>query len=85
MPTTSDDRDPFAPLEASPRGAAVLAVTAAVLGVLAATTSLMPVAGPLGMVLGLIAHTKGSRLGMPATAVAAVGMIVGMAVFFALR
>jgi hypothetical protein len=81
----TEERDPFAPLEASPRGATPLAVVALLLGLAAATTSLTPLAGPLGMVTGLVAHTKGSRLGMPATVVSAVGMVVGIAVIFILR
>jgi hypothetical protein len=81
----TEERDPFAPLEASPRGATPLAVVALLLGLAAATTSLTPIAGPLGMVGGLVAHTKGSRLGMPATVVSAVGMVIGIAVIFILR
>jgi hypothetical protein len=80
--TESPERDPFAPVEASPRGATALAVTALLLGVVAALSGLEAVAGPLGMGVGLVAHVKGSRLGLPATAVAAVGMVVGMAVTF---
>jgi hypothetical protein len=83
--TPREERDPFAPLEASPRGATPLAVVALLLGVAAATTSLTPIAGPLGMVVGLVAHAKGSRLGMPATVVSAVGMVIGVAVIFVLR
>lgn len=78
----AEPRDPFAPVEASPRGATALAALAAVLGVLSAITGLYPIAGPLGMLAGLVAHLKGSRLGLPATAVAAVGMVVGMAIGF---
>lgn len=85
MSTPPQERDPFAPLEASPRGATPLAVVALLLGVAAAVTSLTPIAGPLGMVVGLVAHTKGSRLGMPATVVSAVGMVIGIAVIFVLR
>ncbi len=80
-----DERDPFAPIEASPRFATPLAVAAMVLGVLAAVTGLAIVVGATGMVLGLVAHVKGSRLGLPATAVAAVGMIAGMAIVMYLR
>jgi hypothetical protein len=80
-----EEHDPFADPEASPRGATPLAVVALALGVAAALTSLTPIAGPAGMVVGLVAHAKGSRLGMPATVVSALGMVVGMAVIFLLR
>jgi hypothetical protein len=80
-----DGFDPFAPVEASPRFATPLAVVAILLGVLAAVAGLAPIAGPVGMGVGLVAHVKGSRLGMPATGVAAVGMIVGMALSMYLR
>jgi hypothetical protein len=81
----AEERDPFAPVAASPRGATPLAVLALLLGVAAAVTSLTPIAGPLGMVVGLVAHVKGSRLGMPATVVSAVGLVIGIAVIFILR
>ncbi len=80
----SSQRDPFAPVEASPRGATPLAVLAVLAAVAAALMGVEAVAGPVGMALGLIAHVKGSRLGLPATALAAVGMVVGMATTFAL-
>lgn len=79
MTTESSERDPFAPVEVSPRGATTLAALAAIAAVLAALTGVEALAGPLGMALGLIAHVKGSRLGLPAAALAAVGMVVGMA------
>ncbi len=85
MTTESTERDPFAPLQASPRGATALAVLAVVAAVLAALTGVEAVAGPLGMALGLVAHVKGSRLGLPATGLAAVGMVVGMATSMLLR
>jgi hypothetical protein len=72
--------DPFAPVEASPRFATPLAVGAFVLAVIAALSGLEVVAGPLGMAVGLIAHVKGSRFGMPAAVAAGLGMIVGMSV-----
>jgi hypothetical protein len=78
-------RDPFAPVEASPRFATPLAVVAFLLAVLAVVSRLEFVAGPLGMALGLIAHVKGSRLGMPAAVAAGIAMIVGMSVTFWLR
>lgn len=83
--TEPTERDPFAPIEASPRFATPIAVLAIVLGVAAAVTGTAAIAGPVGMASGLIAHVKGSRLGMPATFVAAIGMIVGMVITFYLR
>ena len=85
---SSDDApafDPFAELEASPRGATALAVLAAGLGVLAVISGLAAILGPIGMAVGLVAHAKGSRFGMPATWVAAVGMIAGFALTMYLR
>ena len=84
MSTEPSARDPFAPVEASPRGATPLALLALVAAVLAALTGVEAIAGPLGMALGLVAHVKGSRLGLPAAAAAAIGMVVGMATTFAL-
>jgi hypothetical protein len=55
-------------------------VGAFVLAVIAALSGLEVVAGPLGMAVGLIAHVKGSRFGMPAAVAAGLGMIVGMSV-----
>lgn len=77
--------DPFAPIEASPRFATPLALVGIALGILAALTALAPIAGPVGMGAGLVAHVKGSKLGMLAAGVAAVGMIVGMALLMYLR
>ncbi len=79
------ERDPFAPIEASPRFATPLALLAAASGVAAAVTGLAAVLGPVGMGLGLIAHVKGSRLGMPATVLAGLGMIVGFSIILYLR
>ncbi|MFP4235807.1 MAG: hypothetical protein ACLFUG_12885 [Nitriliruptoraceae bacterium] len=79
------EHDPFAPIEASPRFATPLAVLGLVLGLAAAFTGLAAILGPLGMAFGLVAHVKGSRLGMPAAVVAAIGMIVGMTVILYLR
>lgn len=81
----SEDRDPFAPIEASPRFATPLAMLAALLGVASVFTGLAPIIGPVGMGVGLVAHVKGSRWGLPATALAAVGMIAGMALTMYLR
>lgn len=80
-----DSRDPFAPIEASPRGAHLLAGLGLVSGVLAAVTGLHMVVGPVGMALGLVGHVKGSRLGMPAAIVAGIGTVVGMSLTFLLR
>jgi hypothetical protein len=77
--------DPFAEIEASPRGATPLAVLAAVLGVLAVISGLAAILGPIGMAVGLVAHVKGSRFGMPATVLAALGMIVGFSLTMYLR
>lgn len=79
------ERDPFAPIDASPRFATPLAVAGFVLAVLAVALRIELIAGPLGMAAGLLAHVKGSRLGMPATIVAAVAMIAGMAITMYLR
>lgn len=79
------DQDPFAPVEASPRLATPMAIVAIVLAIAAASTGTEAIAGPLGMVLGLIAHLKGSRLGIVAAVLAGVGMIVGMSITMLLR
>lgn len=76
---------PHDEVEASPRFAAPLAVFAIVLGVVSVFGLLAPVTGPVGMAVGLVAHVKGSRLGMPSAVVAGVGMIIGMAVLMYLR
>jgi uncharacterized membrane protein AbrB (regulator of aidB expression) len=81
----ADARDPFAPVEASPRFATPLAVVALALGVAAVVTGLAPLFGLLGMACGLIAHVKGSRLGLPSAFAAGVLMIVGMAIVQYLR
>ena len=81
----AEERDPFAPIEASPRFATPLAVVAVVCAVAAAATGLAPLFGPIGMASGLIAHVKGSRYGMPAAVLAGLGMIVGMSVILYLR
>ena len=80
-----DERDPFASIEASPRFATPIALLGMLLGVAAALTGTAAIAGPVGMAAGLVAHVKGSRLGIPATFVAAIGMILGMAIMFYLR
>lgn len=84
-PTDRAERDPFAAIEASPRFATPIAVLGILLGVAAALTGTAAIAGPVGMAAGLVAHVKGSRLGMPATVVAAIGMIAGMVITFYLR
>jgi hypothetical protein len=85
MPGSSTERDPFAPIEASPRFATPLAVAAFALAFAALFLRLEVVAGPLGMAVGLIAHVKGSRLGVPAAIASGAAMIVGMAVTMYLR
>ena len=78
-------RDPFAPIEASPRGAGVLVVIAALFGLTAMLGGLSPVTGPTGMLVGLVAHVKGHRYGMPVTVAAGLMMIVGMTFTLYLR
>lgn len=84
-PDAALPRDPFAPIDASPRGRTVLVGLAVVCAVAAAIAGVAPLAGPLGMILGLVAHVKGSRFGMPATVLSAVGTILGFTVTFLLR
>lgn len=79
------EHDPFAPIDASPRFAKSLAVTAFVLAGLTVVTGLGPLTGAVGMALGLIAYVKGSRLGMPAAMTSGAAMILGMAVTMYLR
>lgn len=79
------ERDPFAPIEASPRGAALLVAFAAVLGVAALLGGLSPITGPIGMFVGLIAHVKGHRYGMPVTIAVGLMMIAGMSIALYLR
>jgi hypothetical protein len=81
----TETRDPFAPIEASPRGATALVVVAGLLGLTAMLGGLSPVTGPLGMLVGLVAHVKGHRLGMPVTVAAGVMMILGMSITLYLR
>jgi hypothetical protein len=81
----SAERDPFAPIEASPRGAGLLVLVAAALGLSAMLGGLSPVTGPLGMLVGLVAHVKGHRFGMPVTVAAGLMMIVGMSFTLYLR
>lgn len=83
--SSTQERDPFAPIEASPRFATPLAVVGIVFGLAAVFTGLAAILGPVGMALGLVAHVKGSRLGMPAAVVAGIGMIVGMTIILYLR
>lgn len=79
------ERDPFAPIEASPRGAGLLVIVAGLFGLAAMLGGLSPVTGPLGMLVGLVAHVKGHRYGMPVTVAAGVMMIVGMSITLYLR
>jgi hypothetical protein len=80
-----DEHDPFAPVQASPRFATPLALVGFALAVVAVVGRLEAIAGPLGMAVGLVAHVKGSRLGMPAAIAAGMAMIVGMSVTLYLR
>jgi hypothetical protein len=84
MAATSE-RDPFAPIEASPRGAGLLVAVAAVMGLTAMLGGLSPITGPIGMLVGLVAHVKGHRWGMPVTVAVGLMMIVGMSVSLYLR
>jgi hypothetical protein len=83
--TEREPVDPFAPVEASPRFATPLAVAAFALAVVAALSGLESIAGPLGMAVGLVAHVKGSRWGMPAAVAAGIAMIIGLSVTSWLR
>jgi hypothetical protein len=85
MPGSSTERDPFAPLEASPRFATPLAVVAFLLAFAALFLRVEVVAGPLGMAVGLIAHVKGSRWGLPGAIASGAAMIAGMAITMYLR
>jgi hypothetical protein len=80
-----EERDPFAPIEASPRFATPLALVAFGLAVFAVVARMEAIAGPVGMAVGLIAHVKGSRLGMPAAIAAGIATIVGMSITLYLR
>lgn len=82
-PTT--ERDPFAPIEVSPRFATPLALAGFLLAIAALVLRLEVITGPLGMVVGLIAHLKGSRLGIPAAIASGVAMVAGMAITMYLR
>ncbi|MFP5309658.1 MAG: hypothetical protein ACLGIR_08775 [Actinomycetes bacterium] len=75
------ERDPFAPIEASPRGATALTVAAFVLAALA-LFQLPILLGPLGMLCGLVAHVKGARRGFAAAVVAGAATVVGMSLTF---
>jgi hypothetical protein len=79
------ERDPFAPIDASPRGAGALVAIAAVFGLAAMLGGLSPVTGPIGMLVGLVAHVKGHRWGMPVTVAVGLMMIVGMTITLYLR
>jgi len=81
----TEERDPFAPIETSPRFATTFAVLGALFGIAAVVTGMAPVFGPVGMALGLIGHVKGSRYGMPAAVLSGVGMIIGMSLIMYLR
>lgn len=85
MDDATEAHDPFAPIVASPRGAGVLVGIAAVLAAVAAFGGASPIAGPAAMLVGLVAHVKGHRFGMPVTVVAGIAMIVGMSFTLYLR
>lgn len=73
--------DPFDTPEASPRGANALAVASFVLGVLALVQQPL-LLGPAGMVLGLLAHVKGSRAGFAGAILSGVTTVLGMSLLF---
>jgi hypothetical protein len=74
----SNDHDPFAPLDASPRFATPLALGAFVLAGLTLFSGLAALTGVLGMALGLIAHVKHSRLGLPASFASGLALVLAM-------
>lgn len=81
--TDGEERDPFAPIQASPAFRRPMAIAAFVLAIVALFE---PFVSPVvGMGLGLMSHVKGDRLGFPATIAAAVGAVVGMSLFFFTR
>lgn len=79
------DDNPFASPQASPRFATPLAILGFVLAFVTLLTGLAPLIGPTGMAVGLIAHLKGSRLGLPATFASAAALILAMAFGMYLR
>ncbi len=81
----NEDVDPFAVPVASPRGASALVGLAVVLALAAPVSGLAVVLGPLGMLVALVAHVKGHRLGMAASVLAGVMTIVGMSITLYLR
>jgi len=83
--SATTERDPFAPIEASPRGAGLLVGIAALFGLAAMLGGLSPVTGPIGMLVGLVAHVKGHRWGMPVTVAVGLMMIAGMTITLYLR
>jgi hypothetical protein len=77
--------DPFAPIEAGPRGAVALLAVAVALSAAALVAGLAPLAGPLAMGTALVAHVKGHRAGMPIAWFAGVSTIIGMTFTLYLR
>ena len=77
--------DAFAPPVASPRGAAALVAVAVALALAAPVSGLAVVLGPVAMLIALVAHVKGHRLGMSAAVLAGVLTVVGMSVTLYLR
>ncbi|MEY3073050.1 MAG: hypothetical protein RLZZ353_1246 [Actinomycetota bacterium] len=55
------------------------------LALAAPVSGLAVVLGPLGMLVALVAHVKGQRLGMAASVLAGVMTIVGMSITLYLR
>ena len=63
----------------------MLVALAGLLGLTAMLGGLSPVTGPVGMLVGLVAHVKGHRFGMPVTVAAGLMMIAGMTITLYLR
>jgi hypothetical protein len=78
-PGANDGHDPFAPVEASARFGTTLAVGAFVLAGLTLVSGLAAITGVLGMGVGLVAHVKHSRLGLPAAIASGAAMVLAMA------
>lgn len=85
-PTTAQpQRDPFTVPQASPRFANPLAAIGFAVALLTLVTGLSPLTGPIGMGIGLVAHLKGSRWGIPAAFASGAAMIAAMAFSMYLR
>lgn len=81
--TDEQERDPFAPIEASPAFRRPMAIAAFVFAAFALVEPF--IGGVVGMVLGLMSHVKGDKLGFPATVTAAITAVIGMSLTFLFR